>query len=80
MHYHYLPLRVFEKEDLQQHPDSLQTRAIHEVWKILLNDEFLDVYRNGIMIKCFDGKLHRLFPRIFTYSADYPEKYVQVHM
>ena len=50
---------------------------IHGAWKILLDDEFLDVYRNGIVVKCYDRKLHRVFPRIFTYSADYPEKYVQ---
>ena len=28
------------------------------------------------MISCADGVIRRVFPRIFTYSADYPEKYV----
>jgi hypothetical protein len=45
------------------------------VWKILLDDEFINAYRNEIVIKCYDGKYQRVFPRIFTYSADYPEKY-----
>ena len=47
---------------------------IHEVWKVLLDNEFLDAYRNGIVVKCFDGKFRRLFLCIFTYSVDYPEK------
>ncbi|KIK31508.1 hypothetical protein CY34DRAFT_33015, partial [Suillus luteus UH-Slu-Lm8-n1] len=35
---------------------------------------FLDAYRHGIVLWCPDGILRRVFPRIFTYSADYPEK------
>ena len=42
---------------------------------VLLNDpEFQHAYKNGIVVKCIDGIIRRLFPRIFTYSADYPEK------
>ena len=48
----------------------------HAVWNILLDEEFLDAYKNGIVVKCSDGKYRRVFPRIFTYSADYPEKRV----
>ncbi len=36
----------------------------------------LAAYRDGILLQCGDGILRRLFPRFFTYSADYPEKYV----
>ncbi|KIJ58627.1 hypothetical protein HYDPIDRAFT_49315, partial [Hydnomerulius pinastri MD-312] len=46
----------------------------HGVWKVLMDDEFIDAYRNGIVVKCYDGVERRVFPRIFTYSADYPEK------
>ena len=46
----------------------------HAVWGILLDDDFIEAYRNGIVIKCFDGVIRRVYPRIFTYSADYPEK------
>ncbi|KIK35833.1 hypothetical protein CY34DRAFT_35436, partial [Suillus luteus UH-Slu-Lm8-n1] len=46
----------------------------HGVWHILLDDEFINAYTNGIVIKCHDGVYRRIFPRIFTYSADYPEK------
>lgn len=48
----------------------------HACWDILLDKEFLQAYRHGIVIRCADGVLRRIFPRIFTYSADYPEKCV----
>jgi len=44
-------------------------------WEILLNEDFVHAYRHGIVLKCADGVLRRIFPCIFTYSADYPEKY-----
>ncbi|KAG1770606.1 hypothetical protein EV702DRAFT_977935, partial [Suillus placidus] len=46
----------------------------HEQWKILLDDEFLEAYEHGIVICCCDGIKCRFYPRIFTYSANYPEK------
>ena len=49
----------------------------HAAQTVLLNDpEFQHAYKNGIVVKCIDGIVRRLFPRIFTYSADYPEKLV----
>jgi len=45
-------------------------------WGTLLDQDFIRAYRHGIVLKCTDGVLRRIFPRIFTYSADYPEKYV----
>ncbi|KAF8595074.1 hypothetical protein BDV93DRAFT_457696, partial [Ceratobasidium sp. AG-I] len=35
---------------------------------------FIDAYKLGLVIECADGIHRRLYPRIFTYSADYPEK------
>lgn len=50
---------------------------IQAIWRKLMADpEFREAYRNGIVVKCWDGIERRLFPRIFTYSADYPEAYV----
>jgi len=49
---------------------------MHAVWCVLLDDDFLHAYKYGIVIKCHDGIERRVYPRIFTYSADYPEKYV----
>lgn len=59
---------------------ALQTHCrrelFHACWDTLLDEDFLHAYRHGIVLKCADGVLRRIFPRIFTYSADYPEKYV----
>ncbi|OBZ78491.1 hypothetical protein A0H81_02022 [Grifola frondosa] len=49
---------------------------LHAQWSILLDDEFLEAYRHGIVIDCCDGVRRRFYPRIFTYSADYPEKII----
>jgi len=46
---------------------------IHAQWAKLLDDEFLKAYKHGIVVDC-GGELRRFYPRIFTYSADYPEK------
>lgn len=47
---------------------------VHAIWKLLLSEEFVEAYRNGIVIRCADGITRCIFPRFFTYSADYPEK------
>jgi hypothetical protein len=46
----------------------------HAQWVILLDDEFLEACEHGIIVECCDGVRRRFYPRIFTYSADYPEK------
>ncbi|RXW14335.1 hypothetical protein EST38_g11521 [Candolleomyces aberdarensis] len=48
----------------------------HAQWKVLLDDEFMYAYEHGIVIECADGIKRRWFPRILTYSANYPEKIV----
>jgi hypothetical protein len=47
---------------------------MHEVWRVLLDDEFLHAYVHGIVLPCADGIQRRIYPRIFTYSGDFPEK------
>ncbi|THU87107.1 hypothetical protein K435DRAFT_682272 [Dendrothele bispora CBS 962.96] len=47
---------------------------IHQVWQILPDDELVHAYEFGVVVKCADGIESRVYPRIFTYSADYPEK------
>ena len=47
---------------------------MHEQWKILLDNEFLEAWKHGIVIQCPDGLLQRFYPQIFTYSAEYSEK------
>jgi hypothetical protein len=46
----------------------------HAQWKILLDDEFIEACQHGIVIRCCDSIERRFYPRILTYSADYPEK------
>ena len=62
--------------------DALLTHCnrefFHAQWHILLDDEFLEAYEHGIVITCQDEVKRRIYPRIFTYSADYPEKDVAI--
>lgn len=51
-----------------------QRELLHAQWGVLLDEELLDAYEHGIVIMCGDGVERRFYPRIFTYSADYPEK------
>ena len=46
----------------------------HAQWKVLLDDDFIQAYEHGMVLTCCDGIQQHLYPRIFTYSADYLEK------
>ncbi len=50
--------------------------VMHGAWNIILDDDFIYACTYGIVVMCVDGNERRVYPRIFTYSADYPEKYV----
>ncbi|KZP19657.1 hypothetical protein FIBSPDRAFT_743483, partial [Athelia psychrophila] len=47
---------------------------LHVQWEILLDNEFIQAYRHRIIVRCCDKVTRRIYARIFTYSADYPEK------
>ena len=47
---------------------------MHGVWKFLLDTDFIHAYKSGMVVKCADGIECQVYPRFFTYSADYPEK------
>ncbi|KAG6904246.1 hypothetical protein DXG01_011497, partial [Tephrocybe rancida] len=48
---------------------------VHKQWRTLLDDEFIQVHKHGIVVDWVgDGQPRRFYPRIMTYSADYPEK------
>ena len=49
---------------------------MNEIWHLLIDADFVDAYVHGMLIECGDGVTRRVFPRILTYSADYPEKYM----
>ncbi|KAK0479626.1 hypothetical protein IW261DRAFT_1564281 [Armillaria novae-zelandiae] len=69
---------VYQAKFGEPAPDALLTHLKRElaqaVWHLLLDDEFKDAYRHGVIVQCWDGIFRRLFPRFFAYSADYPEK------
>jgi Plavaka transposase len=58
----------------QMFPHTVDEELMHAIWTILLDDDFLHAYEHGIVILCPDGISRRFYPRICTYSADYPEK------
>ena len=47
---------------------------MHSVLRKVLDDDFVRAYHHGMVLRCADGVTRRVFPRLFTYSADYPEK------
>ncbi|KIK13409.1 hypothetical protein PISMIDRAFT_67086, partial [Pisolithus microcarpus 441] len=47
---------------------------IHVAWNILLDEDFVNAHKEGIIVKCHDSVSRCVFPQIFTYLADYPEK------
>ena len=55
--------------------NTLPPRAHAWAIEILLDDEFLEAWKHGIVLLCPDGISQRFYLRIFTYSADYPEKW-----
>ena len=60
-----------QKRDILAH---CRRELMHAVWKFLLDDDFLHVYKYGMVLRCHDGIERRIYPRVLTYSADYPEK------
>ena len=47
---------------------------IQAVWRYILDDDFIHAMIYGVVVTCYDGIKRRIYPRLFTYSADYPEK------
>jgi Plavaka transposase len=60
-----------QKKDLMTH---CRRELMHGIWKFLLDADFIHAYKYGMVAKCADGIERRVYPRFFTYSADYPEK------
>ncbi|KAJ7175680.1 hypothetical protein C8R46DRAFT_1249207 [Mycena filopes] len=52
----------------------LKRELMYGIWDLLLSPEFIHTYIHGIVINCYDGIEWRVFPRLFTCGADYPEK------
>ncbi|KAF7335684.1 GLOBIN domain-containing protein [Mycena venus] len=72
-------LKDFYREKFGSSPSldmwaHLKRELMHAIWDLLISEEFIHAYINGIVIKCYDGVERLVFPRFFTYGADYPEK------
>ncbi|KAJ3537255.1 hypothetical protein NM688_g6717 [Phlebia brevispora] len=52
----------------------LRRELWHAGWDVLLDDRFIEACHHGIVVDCADGIRRRIYPRVFLYSADYPEK------
>ena len=52
----------------------LKVELMQKIWLLMLDESFVNAYKYGILITCGDGVKHRVFPRVLTYAADYPEK------
>ncbi|KAJ3542003.1 hypothetical protein NM688_g6018 [Phlebia brevispora] len=67
-------------------PDILQDyyrkvyELMHAIWLILLDADFMHAYKHGILVECADRVVRRIFPRIFAYSSDYPERFAGMHL
>jgi len=75
-----MPLRPLRAENIGgKGPNSTFLSHCHREmyyaqWSIILDNEFLEVYKHGMVVECCDGISHRFYPHIFTYSVDYKEK------
>ncbi|KAJ3524956.1 hypothetical protein NMY22_g10778 [Coprinellus aureogranulatus] len=69
-----------KRNDGRAPTEGLFTHCAREVfqkqWSLMLDDELLDAMKHGLVLLCPDGRRRCFYPRIFTYSADYPEKQV----
>ena len=58
--------------------DALMTHCHREIYHAalaqLLDEEFVAAWERGVVMDCYDGVRCCIFPWIFTWSADYPEK------
>ncbi len=62
------------RADIRELKTHCRRELMHGVWCVILSDEFVQACRHGIVVLCYDGVLRRLYPRFFSYPADYPEK------
>ncbi|KAJ3542953.1 hypothetical protein NMY22_g3318 [Coprinellus aureogranulatus] len=56
----------------------VRRELFHAQWRILLDSEFTHAYEHGLVVDCPDNVRRRFYPRILTYSADYPERVMVV--
>ncbi|KAG2336125.1 hypothetical protein BDR05DRAFT_978853 [Suillus weaverae] len=73
-HLAYIPKDTFGRSATAAVLTHCKRELMQAIWRFLLDAEFIDAYRHGFIVKFPDGVSRRVFPCIFTYAADYPEK------
>ncbi|KAG2348745.1 hypothetical protein BDR05DRAFT_980136 [Suillus weaverae] len=73
-HLAYIPKVTFDKPATAEVLTHCRHELMQAIWLLLMDDDFMHAYEFGIVIEFLDGICRRVFPRFFTYSADYPEK------
>jgi hypothetical protein len=67
-------INIFGEASSSEVYTHCKRELIQAIWKLLLDEDFMHAYKYGIVIRCGDGVTRHVFPRFFSYSADYPEK------
>jgi hypothetical protein len=65
---------VFGKAPTAEVLKFLRYGLFNNMWEMLMDAEFIAAYKDGFLAKFADGITRLVFPRFFSYSADYPEK------
>ena len=59
-------------------PDDVLTFVCRSTYQAvfvhMLSGHFETLYYQGFVLKCGNGVVRRIYPRVFAYSADYLEK------
>ncbi|KAL0060745.1 hypothetical protein AAF712_012477 [Marasmius tenuissimus] len=58
-------------DDVMKH---LKQEVMQAVWDLIMDEEFLDAYKESMIIRCADKVRRRFLPKFFSYSVDYPKK------
>ncbi|KAG2337487.1 hypothetical protein BDR05DRAFT_978477 [Suillus weaverae] len=69
-------MKIFSKPSSSEVYTYCKCELMQAIWALLLDEKFMHAYVHGIIIKCSDGITRRIFPRFFTYSANYPKKVI----
>ena len=65
---------IYDKAPSSATLTHLKRELMHSAYELILNSNFMESYKDGVIITCYDGIQRRLFVRLLTYSGDYPEK------
>ena len=67
-------IAIYQKAPSSATLTHLKCKLIHAAYELILNSNFMEAYKDGVIVTCYDGIQRRLFARLLTYSGDYPEK------